>query len=102
MVHWPCSRGNPDVGARSLVAGFRVGGDVAVVHVVPEPSVTNMMQRAAFGVDGLPAASGVSSTPVTVVNGKYVIERRLGGGGMAEVFLGRTVGAEGFSRPVAI
>jgi len=36
------------------------------------------------------------------VNGKYVIERRLGGGGMAEVFLARTVGAEGFSRPVAL
>ena len=38
----------------------------------------------------------------TIVNGKYLIERRLGGGGMAEVFLARTVGAEGFSRQVAI
>jgi serine/threonine protein kinase len=37
-----------------------------------------------------------------VTNGKYLVERRLGGGGMAEVFLARTVGAEGFSRPVAI
>ena len=37
-----------------------------------------------------------------LTNGKYVIDRRLGGGGMAEVFLGRTIGAEGFSRPVAI
>jgi serine/threonine protein kinase len=36
------------------------------------------------------------------LNGKYVLERRLGGGGMAEVFLARTIGAEGFSRPVAI
>jgi serine/threonine-protein kinase len=36
------------------------------------------------------------------VNGKYAIERRLGGGGMAEVFLARTVGAEGFRRPVAL
>ncbi|MCB9559800.1 MAG: serine/threonine protein kinase [Kofleriaceae bacterium] len=34
--------------------------------------------------------------------GKYRYQRRLGGGGMAEVFLGTTVGAEGFSRPVAI
>ncbi len=33
---------------------------------------------------------------------KYHYQRRLGGGGMAEVFLGTTVGAEGFSRPVAI
>jgi serine/threonine protein kinase len=41
---------------------------------------------------------GVNST----VNGKYVIERRLGAGGMAEVFLARTLGAEGFSRQVAI
>lgn len=64
--------------------------------------MTNVIKRAALPVDGLPAVSSVSSVPVTVVNGKYVIERRLGGGGMAEVFLARTVGAEGFSRPVAI
>jgi hypothetical protein len=36
------------------------------------------------------------------VSGKYRLERRLGGGGMAEVFAGSTVGAEGFSRRVAI
>jgi serine/threonine-protein kinase len=36
------------------------------------------------------------------LNGKYAVERRLGGGGMAEVFLARAIGAEGFSRPVAI
>ncbi len=34
--------------------------------------------------------------------GKYRLDARLGGGGMAEVFLGSTVGAEGFSRKVAI
>jgi serine/threonine protein kinase len=34
--------------------------------------------------------------------GKYTIDRRLGGGGMAEVYLGHLVGAEGFSRSVAI
>ena len=39
---------------------------------------------------------------VNIVKGKYLIERRLGGGGMAEVFLARTLGAEGFSRQVAI
>ncbi|HEY5933062.1 MAG TPA: serine/threonine-protein kinase, partial [Kofleriaceae bacterium] len=33
---------------------------------------------------------------------RYVLEERLGGGGMAEVFRARSVGAEGFSRPVAI
>ena len=33
---------------------------------------------------------------------KYLIERRLGGGGMAEVFLAHAVGAEGFTRQVAI
>lgn len=38
----------------------------------------------------------------TIINGKYAVDRRLGGGGMAEVFAGRTVGAEGFARPVAI
>lgn len=36
------------------------------------------------------------------VSGKYRLDRRLGGGGMAEVFVGSTVGAEGFSRRVAI
>jgi hypothetical protein len=39
---------------------------------------------------------------VTPISGKYVLERRLGGGGMAEVFRAQTVGAEGFSRTVAI
>lgn len=38
----------------------------------------------------------------TLLGGKYVLDRRLGGGGMAEVFLGRTVGKAGFQRPVAI
>ena len=33
---------------------------------------------------------------------KYLIERRLGGGGMAEVFLAHAVGAEGFTRQGAI
>jgi serine/threonine protein kinase len=37
-----------------------------------------------------------------LVTGKYRLDARLGGGGMAEVFLGSTVGAEGFSRKVAI
>ncbi|CAN5525126.1 hypothetical protein BH11MYX1_BH11MYX1_34260 [soil metagenome] len=36
------------------------------------------------------------------ISGKYRLETRLGGGGMAEVFLGSMVGAEGFSRRVAI
>ena len=34
--------------------------------------------------------------------GKYSIVRRLGGGGMAEVFAARLMGAEGFARGVAI
>lgn len=36
------------------------------------------------------------------VNSKYTIERRLGGGGMAEVFSARSEGAEGFTRRVAL
>ncbi|MBA3539530.1 MAG: serine/threonine protein kinase, partial [Deltaproteobacteria bacterium] len=39
---------------------------------------------------------------MAALNGKYVLEQRLGGGGMAEVFLAKTVGAEGFSRTVAV
>lgn len=34
--------------------------------------------------------------------GKYRLDARLGGGGMAEVFVASTIGAEGFSRRVAI
>ncbi|MGE0870828.1 MAG: serine/threonine protein kinase [Kofleriaceae bacterium] len=39
---------------------------------------------------------------MTAILGKYQLGARLGGGGMAEVFIGSTIGAEGFSRPVAI
>lgn len=34
--------------------------------------------------------------------GRYVVEGRLGAGGMAEVFRARQLGAEGFARPVAL
>lgn len=37
-----------------------------------------------------------------LLKGKYALDRPIGRGGMAEVFLGRTVGASGFSVPVAI
>ena len=36
------------------------------------------------------------------MSGKYRLDQRLGGGGMAEVFLGSMIGAEGFSKRVAI
>src|SRR5690242_2807138 len=39
---------------------------------------------------------------MTATLGKYRLGARLGGGGMAEVFVGSTIGAEGFSRAVAI
>jgi serine/threonine-protein kinase len=39
---------------------------------------------------------------MAAVIGKYRLDQRLGGGGMAEVFIGSTLGAEGFSRRVAI
>jgi serine/threonine-protein kinase len=39
---------------------------------------------------------------MSAVLGKYRLEQRLGGGGMAEVFIASTIGAEGFSRKVAI
>ena len=37
-----------------------------------------------------------------VLAGKYHLQRRLGIGGMAEVYLATCVGAEGFEQPVAI
>jgi serine/threonine-protein kinase len=40
--------------------------------------------------------------PGGTLNGKYVLEQMLGQGGMAEVFLAKTIGVEGFSRQVAI
>jgi eukaryotic-like serine/threonine-protein kinase len=43
----------------------------------------------------------VSLTPGTVV-GKYVVQRKLAEGGMAEVFLATAQGAEGFEKPVVI
>lgn len=36
------------------------------------------------------------------LKGKYKLQRRLGGGGMAEVFVGTATGARGFARDVAI
>src|SRR5690606_35147095 len=44
----------------------------------------------------------VGGPGVEQLKGKYLLERPLGRGGMAEVFLGRTLGAAGFSHPVAI
>ena len=39
---------------------------------------------------------------MSILAGRYELERRLGGGGMAEVFLAKLVGKDGFSRHVAI
>jgi hypothetical protein len=45
---------------------------------------------------------GGTSPSVTRISAKYALERHLGGGGMAEVFLARSNGAEGFTRRVAL
>jgi hypothetical protein len=42
------------------------------------------------------------SQPTPLRLGKYEVKRRLGGGGMAEVFVAQVIGAEGFTRDVAI
>lgn len=44
----------------------------------------------------------VAGGAATLIKGKYALDRRLGCGGMAEVFIGRRLGVEGFTRPVAI
>ncbi len=42
------------------------------------------------------------SAGARAASARYIFEHKLGEGGMAEVFVGRVTGAEGFSRPVAI
>ncbi len=44
----------------------------------------------------------VRDAPGTILAGKYELLERAGSGGMAVVWRGRTLGASGFSRPVAI
>ena len=43
----------------------------------------------------------MSLLPGTVI-GKYVVQRKLAEGGMAEIFLATAQGAEGFEKPVVI
>src|SRR4029078_12405554 len=61
-------------------------------------------RRNAEARPGLAAAAlgYIRAASMLGVSGKDRLDQRLGGGGMAEVFLGSTVGAEGFSRKVAI
>jgi serine/threonine-protein kinase len=54
---------------------------------------------------GLGGTSKIQGSPVTQAGtqlGDYRLVRRIGAGGMAEVFLAQKVGAEGFARTVAI
>jgi hypothetical protein len=46
-------------------------------------------------MDAPPSWAYTPGRVTDALNGKYVLERRLGDGGMAEVFLARSVGAEG-------
>jgi eukaryotic-like serine/threonine-protein kinase len=50
----------------------------------------------------LETARSRGGAPGTNAVTRYSFDRKLGEGGMAEVFVARTTGAEGFSRPVAI
>ncbi|TMQ04838.1 MAG: serine/threonine protein kinase [Deltaproteobacteria bacterium] len=60
--------------------------------------MANSIRSVASGEAPAYARDGLADT----LNGKYVLDRQLGSGGMADVFLGRTIGAAGFSRPVAV
>jgi serine/threonine protein kinase len=68
----------------------------SLVGVWPEPFARR--QRSVRSRTGGP---GVSLPPGTVV-GKYVIQRKLAEGGMAEIFLATAQGAEGFEKPVVV
>lgn len=66
-----------------------------------EPATTLTSSFRDVGPDGRVRAAPSPPRMVTI-NGKYALERRLGCGGMAEVFLAQTLGAEGFTRRVAL
>lgn len=91
---------------------IRSGGETAVTAVVRRADRLRSHRQpgsmgVGFGHDSAPMASDASQRSApgrsgVMLNGRYVLERRLGGGGMAEVFVARAIGAEGFSRAVAI
>ncbi|MCW5801623.1 MAG: hypothetical protein KIT31_04500 [Deltaproteobacteria bacterium] len=54
------------------------------------------------GVDPSSASRERMAAEPTLLRGKYQQLHRLGGGGMADVFLARSLGADGFSREVAL
>jgi serine/threonine protein kinase len=57
------------------------------------------------GIDNMRETIRTSTPSLLSIPGsdtKYFIEKEIGSGGMADVFLGRAVGAAGFERPVAI
>lgn len=68
---------------------------VAEVRALPPAPGARVVSRFGQGV------LEVSLLPGTVV-GKYVVQRKLAEGGMAEIFLATAQGAEGFEKPVVI
>ena len=91
------ARRPPTAGAFARLLAEAVPGDER------RPSGIEIVQTYARELlDGGGGAGDALEVPVKPARSRYRIGPKLGGGGMAEVFLGTVVGAEGFARRVAI
>ncbi|MEZ4362223.1 MAG: serine/threonine-protein kinase [Kofleriaceae bacterium] len=68
---------------------------------VGNAEVTTRARAASPSAPATPSATARRSEPARHVS-RYRVLRRIGAGGMAEVFAGDLTGAEGFARPIAI
>src|SRR5262249_34997096 len=96
---------SPDPAKRPATArelALRLAEAIAAVNGLPD-GLTIVRTFARELLDGATDEGGVGGTSVGAVAGpRYELGAKLGTGGMAEVFGGAMIGAEGFVRKVAI
>lgn len=97
------ARRPPTVGAyatalaeRTPTDGVKMDGLTILRTRYPELETDSMSQTVRAPKPSMP------SLPSSGLESKYKLVRKLGAGGMAEVYLATTLGVEGFARPVAI
>jgi len=79
------------------------GNDSDIPPSPQEPtSGTGSGGKAASDASSANVLTGPAPVAIGTTLGSYVVERQLGAGGMAQVYLGRRIGAAGFEREVAI